>query len=180
MLNPFFTLPPDACDIFPNPAIPVDQDCTDYAQLLSQISAIIVCPDGANKPTNWQNSAGWEGVIDNTDTTGTKCKYLTGIGGLTPAEGVQINLSGGRHIEYREKQYDMSFRILNRSATGHEIFADWWEVGWKGFSVWFETLGGRLVGGAEGMRPVVVQCFRPYGAGNTDKEYIQLDCSFFF
>lgn len=177
--NPFLVLPDDVCSDPGLAAWPEDQDCTSYLQKKSQVCAIVVLPKGAEKPSNWETLEGWAGIIDNTNTDRTKGRYLVGIGSFLPNQEIGVSLSGDRHNEIRDRNYRLTFTVLNMD-DGHMQFGRRIERGYKGYDVWLETIGGRLIGGPEGMQPVVVNAQFPFSQANTAREQLLITMDFFF
>lgn len=177
--NPFTVLPENVCEENSMPALDECQDGTSYPQRLSQVCALILLPVGAEKPSDWTTIEGWEGIIDNSDTTGTKGRYLVGIGSFLPESQVVVNLAESRKTEVRDRGYRARHRVLNMSAA-HRSLGRKIELGYKDFDVWLETVGGRVIGGAEGMRPVFVDANFPFDGGNGSREVLELAFDFFF
>jgi hypothetical protein len=177
--NPFTVAPLSACDEFDIPAFEVCQDGTGYPQRLTQVCGVIIVPLGATKPSDWETMEGWTGVIDNSDTTGTKARYLVGIGSFLPEKQNVADLADGRLVEVKERNYRLTFSVLNMAA-GHVRFGELLENNFKDFDVYLETLGGRLIGGPPGMRPVFADSKRPYGGGGTSTETLDIILDFFF
>lgn len=179
MKNAFTILPYDVCGETTIEAFPDDQDCTNYNVLHSQICGLIIVPVGANKPTNWQTLAGWSGVIDNGDQTGTKGRYLAGIGSLLPAGKKTVELGGGRREIHTDRRYRLTLSV-NNYAPGHIAFTRMLEGGYRNFDCWMETLGGRIIGGAEGVRPFVPDGEHLFDGENTSVETMRIVLDFFF
>lgn len=177
--NPFTTIPLAACDDFTIPVFEACQDSTSYPQRLTQICGIIIVPEGAEKPSDWETMEGWDGIIDNNDTTGTKARYLVGIGSFLPDRQTVADLAEGRKTEIKERNYRLDYNVLNMT-DGHVGFGHLLENGYKNFDVYLETLGGRLIGGPPGMRPVFADCKFPFGGGNTNTEAMNIIADFFF
>jgi hypothetical protein len=177
--NPFSILPYDVCNDAVLPAFPEDQDCTGYDILNSQISGLIIVPIGANKPTNWETMAGWDGVIDNSDQTLTKGRYIAGIGSFLPNSKKEVSIAGGRRVIIGDRIYRLDFTILNM-AIGHRQFIGMLEGGYRGFDCWLETYGGRVIGGADGIRPFLPDGEHRYEGGVNDVEALRIVLDFFF
>jgi hypothetical protein len=160
-------------------AFPVSQSCTTYDQLDSQIAGMIVLPDGAPKPTDWATIEGWAGVVDNTDQSLMKGRYLVGVGSFLPNGKQEVELSGGRYKTVGDRSYRLDMTVL-QYAPGHESFARKLESGYRSFSVWAETVGGRIIGGPNGMRPFFPDSEFPFQGGENDKEQIRILLDFFF
>lgn len=179
MNNPFSLLPYDVCNEDTLPVFADGQDCVSYDQLESQICGLIVLPIGANKPTNWQTLAGWSGVIDNKDQSGTKGRYLTGIGSLLPSSKTNIELGNGRRVHIGDRIYRLDYTVL-QFAPGHLEFVTMLEGGYRNFSAWMETMGGRIIGGPNGVRPYIPDGEHRYGGEAKTVEQLRIVLDFFF
>lgn len=180
MSSPAFTvLPFDVCNEYVLPAFPDDQECTNYSVLLSQICGLIIVPIGANKPTNWQTLAGWSGVIDNDDQSGTKGRYLAGIGSLLPVGKKTVELGNGRREIITDRRYRLDLTV-NHRAPGHVEFVKMLEGGYRFFDCWVETIGGRIIGGAAGVRPFVPDGEHLFDGEGTSIEAMRIVLDFFF
>jgi len=177
--NPYSILPYDVCNEVTLPAFPESQDCTGYDVLKSQICGLIIVPIGANKPTNWQTLAGWSGVIDNSDQSGTKGKYLSGIGSLLPSGKKQVELSNARRVLIADRAYRFDYTVLH-FAPGHIEFVKMLEGGYRDFDAWFETIGGRIIGGKDGVRPFVPDAEHRYEGELVSIEQLRIVLEFFF
>lgn len=177
--NPFAEIPLGICEELDMPAFATDQSCTSYPQRLAEVCGVIALPFGVAPPVDWTSMAGWAGVIDNADLTGTKARYLVGIGSHLPETEVLINLSGERLEEIRDRSYRLNYNVLNMN-DGHMAFGRRLERGYKRYYVWLETLGGRLIGGPFGMAPVFVNARFPFNQGANSREVMQIVMDFFF
>lgn len=176
VFNPFTAAADSLCDER-LPAFPTCQSGTAYPQYRSQICALVIVPDYGEQPTDWQTEEGWAGVIDNDDTTGQKGRYLVVRGSFLPQNTTEISLSGGRAVETRARLCRFSGQVLNM-ADGHIKMARRLQDNVRGFNVWLETLGGRLIGGSTGMRPFFVDADIPFAGGNDDRERIDIVIDF--
>ena len=167
--NPFTVLPSTLCDAWNLPAIATCQDEPTYRQRRSEVSAILMLPVGADKPGSWENIADWVNVIDNTDTDDEKGKYLVGIGSFVPESQVEVSLSGGRFVEQRERTYRLNMAVLNID-DGHSALCRKLQTGLRRFDFWLLTLGDRLVGGVNGMRPIRANADFVLAAGRDSRE----------
>ena len=178
-MSTFNHLPFNVCDNYDIEQFPVQQDCTNYPLRQSQICGVVCLPTGATLPSDWTTIEGWAGVIDNTDTSGTKARYLVGIGSFLPAEKNVVSLAGGRAEYISERRWQLLFDVLNMN-DGHLYFGIMLQGGFKSFNVWIETRGGRMIGGPNGMAPFLVDADTPFGRGENDKERLVIDMAFFF
>lgn len=164
LYNPFTVLPSTLCDAWNLPAISTCQDGTTYRRRRSEVAGLLMLPVGADKPGSWENIADWETVIDNESTDDTKGKYLVGIGSFQPETQVEVNLSNGRFIENRERTYILNMAVVNID-DGHNNFCRKLQTNARRFDFWLLTVGDRLVGGVNGMRPVRVNADFVLAAG---------------
>jgi hypothetical protein len=177
MYNPLF-IGVDVGD-FTLPTFSIDQNCIDYDQALSQVCGFYLVPDGATKASNWASAASWEDVVENDDITMTKPRYLTGIGSFLPTGKEDVTLSSGRWKEYAERSYQLDFEVLN-THPGHVELMRRFETGWRQWKAWIETVGGRIIGGPDGLKPFIPDGQFPFAKGPTDRERLRLIADFFF
>ena len=177
--NPFTTLPITLCGADDLPAFAQCQTGSNYIQLRSQVSALLILPVGATPPDDWELESDWSGVVDNTNTDNTKVKYIVGRGSFLQNGLTEINLSGGRRIENRERFYRLTLNVLNTN-DGHADFARKLQKNIRDFDVWIQTLGDRIIGGEYGMRPFYVNADFLFTEGNNDREVIQIVMDFAF
>ena len=177
IFNPFTTLPFSLCDDR-LPLVPACQTGTNYPQYLSQICAIILLPVTADPPTDWTSADAWAAVIDNDDYQDFRAKYLVVKGSFSPQNTTEIQLSGGRAVETRARLYRFSGSTWNMNS-GHMRLARRFQDNVRGFTVWLETLGGRLIGGETGMMPFFVDAEPILGGGNEDRERIDFTIDFY-
>lgn len=177
--NPFTILPDTLCGATDLPALAQCQDTTTYLQLRSQVSGLLILPVGATPPDDWELESDWAGVVDNSDTTNANAKYLVGIGSFLQNGIVEVNLSGGRLIENRERFYRLTFRVLNMN-DGHINFGRKLQKNVRDFDLWILTLGDRMIGGPAGMRPYYVNADFVFNEGNNDREQMLIVMDFAF
>ena len=177
--NPFVYLPDTLCDDFSLPAFPECQTDTAFAQLRSQVCGIIVAPVGATLPGDVSDLDEWLGVIDNTNTDGTKARYITGFGSFLPSESVIAELSGGRLRQVKDRGYRLTFDVVNMDS-GHQAFGRKLEGGYRRFDMWLETVGGRIIGGAYGMRPFFTDAVFLFDQDANAREVLRITVDFFF
>ena len=168
-LNPFTVLPSTLCEGWNFPAIATCQDGTTYRQRRSEIYGLLILPTGATPPGSWENIADWVSTIDNEETDDSKGKYMVGIGSFLPDSLVEVSLSGGRFVENRERTYRLNMAVLNID-DGHSALCRKWQTNSRRFSFWLLTNGDRLIGGAEGMRPLRVNADFVLSSGREARE----------
>jgi len=160
------------CDIS-LPTMVEDVDCTHFDQKYSEVCSLIIFPWRADKPTDWTDPDDWIGLIDNTNTNDTKAKQIVGIGSLIEVSTEELSLANGRRRITRERTLELRLRVLNM-ANGHIVFARKLQQGFLNFDCYIETVGGRLIGESEGLRPFFVDAKLPFNEGVTSTEYIEL------
>lgn len=127
-----------------------NQDCRSTPRR-SEISTLILLPDGAKLPNDWTSYESMIAVIDNSILTNQYGKMLIGRGEIQ--EGTQIGFSLGKRtkaVGYK-KQLVFDFPII--TAQQYDIFRRI-QRGALSYSFWFGTLGGRLYGGSKGIKPI--------------------------
>ena len=177
--NPFTVLPITLCDASDLPQFAQCQSGTSYAQLRSQVGGLLILPVGATGPDDWQMEADWADVVDNSNTDNTKAKYIVGRGSFLPNGLTEINLSGGRLLENRERFYRLTFNVLNLN-DGHADFGRKLQKNVRDFDVWIQTIGDRIIGGSTGMRPIYVNAEFPFTEGQNDREVMTVTMDFTF
>lgn len=177
--NPFSVLPITLCDALDLPAFAQCQDTTTYVQLRSQVGGILILPDGATGPDDWEAAVDWAGVVDNSTTDNSSAKYLVGRGSFLPNGVTELSLSGGRLVQNRERLQRLAFNLVNTN-DGHADFARKLQNNVRNFSVWVQTIGDRIIGGETGMRPIYVNSDFIFSDGNDDREVIAITMDFTF
>ena len=177
MTNAFTYLPPDVCGDVSLPAFPQGQDCTDYEQLISQVCGLIALPFGVDPASSWQSVSGWGSDVDNTDTTNQKAKYLVGIGSFLPLDSGQISLAGGRLQRNEQRTQRLILQVFNFDA-GVKNFGRRLQRNQKNFSCFIETVDGRMIGGASGIKPFYVDADFEWAEQGVEKMTIKLDFAF--
>jgi hypothetical protein len=166
MINAFLTCG-DTCALVPDlPTLVERQFCHTFTPEYSQICGIILLPADARGPDNWQEASDWESVIDNTDTTGLKAKYLGGVGSLPNPTKETITIGKNTRI-VRNRLFRLSLETTRINDNALEL-ADWFRCNYNKFRFWFETVEGRLFGGPTGITPCFTDADMPLGSGNAD------------
>lgn len=179
-MNPFAHIPASVCDTLALPTIPDCQLGTAYSRLPTQVlGLLLVQPDG-NRPSDWSSADGWAGVVKNIDDDPAFGRYLVGIGSFLPLETTRATLAGGRYELSRERVYQVRFRALNTKEAGHMTLMRQVENNYRYFDVWIETVGGRIVGGQNGMRPIYADATFPLAENPDGREYIDFTFNFTF
>lgn len=166
-MNSFLTLP-DCGDDLTLTAIDVNQDCTLYDQVFSQICGVILMPNTASAVPDWTDVDSWATVIDNSLANNSKGKYLVGEGEIEEPDGDTAEYPK-RQLRILNRVYTLDLTIKNLSDAQYE-FLRAMQNGWTGFKFWIETVGGRLLGGSSGIAPVLVNVSFLYSGGRNDRE----------
>jgi len=181
-MNAFSALPASVCDALDLPTVPDCQLGTSYVRYPTQVKALIFVRPNGNRPSDWTSADGWEGVVKNADSDPNFGRYLAGIGSFLPTDTVRASLAGGRYEMSREKNYQLRFRSLNTTATasGHLSLMRQIENNYRDFDIWIETVGGRLIGGANGLRPIYAEAVFPFAESSEGREFVDFTFNFTF
>lgn len=147
--------------------LPEDVDCLPLPRQ-SQIVGLIMLPLGAALPSNWADADAFLERLDNTDTTGLKGRYMLGIGSVEPATDLLVSL-GRNHEHIAVKKWTLNFAPQIGYAAQYR-FLQSLQRSQRNFRFWFATLGGRLLGGDQGIRPEFVTANVSYPGGTDDTE----------
>lgn len=147
--------------------LPESVDCLSLPRH-SQITGVIMMPLGAALPTDWASAESFLERLDNTDTTGAKGKYFLGIGSLAPATDVLVPL-GRNHNHIALRKWSLNF-APQIGYSSQYAFLQSLQRSRRNFRLWFATLGGRLIGGANGIRPEFITANVNYQGGAEDVE----------
>lgn len=174
MMNWFST---DPCDCAP--ALPVL--CEDPLRLVkpkfSQICGLIMLPLGAARPVSWTDYNSFAAILDNTATDISKGKWFTGQGELPEATDITVSIGRGvRRIVRR--RYDLPLNIDIATDQQYEFIRSL-QKNYRSFRFWIPTLGGRLLGGNEGIRPDFLTAKTVYGGGVNDVETGRISLQWF-
>lgn len=151
--------------------LPDGIDCS-YTPRNSQIAGIVMLPLGAALPTDWQSAQAFLDAIDNTETAGRKGKYFIGIGDIPESEDITVRL-GRTHQEIIGRRWTLNFAPGMAVASQYAFLQNLQKTR-RNFRFWFATMGGRLLGGASGIRPDFVSAKTIYGGGVEDLEAAKL------
>lgn len=155
------------------PELPTANDCG-LSPLLSQVCGLLILPKGAPGPSSWVLPGAMEAIIDNTVSDNSAGKWLIGRGSIDRPEDIIVSL-GKREKKVGARLYTLDYEI-NIRANAIYAFMQTLQSGWKGFNFWFNTRGGRLLGGPNGVCPDFVTAWAEYGAepGDVERGFIQL------
>lgn len=169
-INQFLTCPADCDTALQLGATDANQDCTSYKQRYSQIYSVIIKPTAAAAPLNWASAPAVtevSGEIDNTNTDGTKSKRLVGEGEIPTPEKVEDEYPG-RKTKTSFRTYTLNHTIKNLSDEQYDLLRQI-QCGYTGFEIWYDTVGGHIFGGANGIDISFIDVDFPKGGGRDDK-----------
>lgn len=147
-------------------ALPGNLDCFIQPKL-SQVCNIFIIPFGAPLPTDWTNESDFIDVIDNTNSTNQYGKQLFGVGEVPKAETIVTSMGNSRKVLGYRKQ--LNFEVQIGIASVYSLLQHM-QLGFTSFRFWFGTIGGRLIGGEEGMIPELVSVDFPSEGTNESIE----------
>lgn len=116
---------------------------------LSQIAKIYLAKPVAASFSDWTQASEWATRISTTDDTDDAIRPLTVIGDKPLPETGTKTISGGR-IVTTDKKHTINFDIDESNATNHD-FARGASKCTKSVKFWYETIGGKLFGGNDGI-----------------------------
>lgn len=156
----------ETCDSeFIFPALDADQDCAGVPNL-SQVCALLIIPDNADLPSDWESKTAWELVIDNEDTGSGK--YLAGVGEVPEPEKNELTVAKGV-VVVTIRDYSITLEIFNLSNTQYE-FLRALQCNPLNYVFWIENVSGHIWGGATGISPYLTDVSFPLGGGEGDVE----------
>jgi len=165
--SPFTYLPPDVCGDPDLPDFPVNQGCAAFDQLRSEVSGLIIRPEGALSPVSVGNLDAWlASYVDNEDPAASH--YLVGRGSFLQTEKDDLVLAGGRVEENRERVHRLVFSVVNLDA-GHQQFCKNLQSNFKNFLFYMHTLSGRMIWAHSGIRPIFVDAEFVFPNGNDSR-----------
>jgi len=159
------------------PAIPAEQDCPAYTQSLSQVSDLIIIPDGAadvfddwagDNPTQVYTND----TIDNTTADNSTAHILTGIGGVAEPEELILPYPKLQEVVV-ERTYTLTHRIVNLSNTMYDFLLKM-QCGDLNFTFYYCDLGGYVYGIDGGLVPYSVDVDMPHGSGGDDRAFADI------
>lgn len=154
-------------DSTPLPALPVDQDCVPVPRL-SQVVALIIVPNSAPRPNDWTTKADFDAILDNSASDDASAKLIQGRGEIQEAEDVIVALGRGERRIAR-RRYPLSMEVNITYDSSYEFLRSL-QDDYRRFRFWIGTLGGRLLGGTQGIKPDLVSPKIPYRGGDNDVE----------
>lgn len=167
---------PANCAGFEMPAVQSDY-CTDAMVLeLSEIKRILVAEvDQTDKtkalggPTDWTDKAAWTTAINNT--TSNKVRSIYGIGDIPEPESTTVTVHDNQ-TKVISKKYGMNFDIQDVNTVNYTAARTLQCGGSVRF--WYETRGGYLYGGADGIPATIANVTSPNERGADAYKMIKL------
>lgn len=179
-MNAFAYIPASVCDTLALPTLPICQRGTAYGRLPTQVRGLIFAQPDGNRPSDWTSADGWADVVKNDSAAAQYGRYVVGIGSFLPLETVRASLAGGRHELTRERVYQVRFRMLNTQESGHLSLMRQIENNFRYYDIWIETVGNRIIGGSNGLRPIFADVSFPFAENADGREYVELTFNFTF
>lgn len=183
MENIFEITAPETCD-------PASLDLPVLPEELCQLSAkraeidVIIFQGTAAGPADMASSANWTGLIDNTDATGAKMKFLVGRGSKADPEDTVFVAARDKEI-VTDRVHTITFEVTDVSEQEVYDFIRTLQTGVYTPKFFYQSLGGYLYGkksssGAdEGITPTKVTARFPKETGKeaTDRAFIEIKFS---
>jgi len=145
------------------PAIGVNTNTPGGALLHSEVSNVLLLPVGAGLPSSWSTFSSLQAIIDNSDTTGAKGKFIAGKGEIPDPE--QVNAVLGRvDVKQLGKIFTLRMEIPVWCVAYYEMLRTL-QKNPLHLHVWYFTTGGAAFGGATGIRPFYIDCTLPNRLG---------------
>lgn len=156
------------CDTeFDYPVFDSDQNCTGDVSM-SQVCGILLKPEGATAPTDWTSKTDWEAVVDNSDTSNSFVKYLSGVGAVPLPEKTTITVAKGYEIT-TIREYTLQLEVFNLSSTQYESLRKY-QCNPTSYTFWIENIGEHIFGGSTGIAPISTDVDFPLLGGENDTE----------
>lgn len=158
----------DPCDCAPGlPALAADPLCYVIPRF-SQVIGLIMLPLGAARAVDWTDYDSFSAILDNTSTDNSKGKFFLGRGELLEPQDIIVSL--GRSVRrIIRRRYDLVLSVEIQSDQQYAMMRHV-QKSYRAFRFWVPTLGGRILGGADGIRPSFVSARGVYQPGINDTE----------
>jgi hypothetical protein len=130
---------------------PVNFDKCNPTVLLSEIRRIFVASQGAASFADWTNATEWTTRISESNSSINAIRPLTVIADKPAASPVTAAISNGRTVVIR-KDHTINWTIDDVSEVNYAFFRSVIECGGN-VKIWYETEGGYLYGGNDGVDP---------------------------
>jgi len=161
MINELLTCPADCDTALLLPALPEEQDCTNYEILKSQVSDLFIRPTGAPDIfASWATTPTYVAdSVDNTVTDNSKTKWLVGIGSVAIPEKETVQYPKGK-TKTKTRIYTLNFKVMNMDATTRE-FCRKLQCGSTDFSFYYGDRSDFAYGKAGGLTPKSIDVDMP-------------------
>jgi hypothetical protein len=130
---------------------PVNFDKCNPTVLLSEIRRIFIASVGAAVFTDWTNATEWIARLSESTNSIDAIRPLTVIADKPAAAAVTAAISNGRTIVIR-KDHTVNYTIDDVTEENYEFLRTVIECGGQ-VKFWYETEGGYLYGGPNGISP---------------------------
>ncbi|WP_313515661.1 hypothetical protein [Sphingobacterium sp.] len=138
---------PSGCEEAALPAFVFD-DCAPEVNP-SQIAKVYFAPGNAAPFTDVSSPTEWATRLGNTVAAGKDIRFLTGIGSKPKPTASVVNISG-RRKKTTNRAHALTFKVDETNQANHDALRTI-QCGGT-YTVWFETFGGLLFGGNEGIK----------------------------
>jgi hypothetical protein len=174
-INSFLSCPADCDTTFTLPAIAADQDCTTVTFNYSQVCGIYFVLVDADDPLTWTDPAAptaTAGAIDNTNTDGTKVKYLVGRGGMAAPEKTELSVFK-RKTKVVNRRFTLTLTVDNMTDANYEFLRKL-QCGDTSGTFYFEDVADFIYGPEGGITPRSVDVDFIHGEGDDDVQSAQV------
>jgi hypothetical protein len=145
MANNIFSITcPDNCSTATISVLPADVSCQ-LGTSQSEVDMVIFQEDTVTGPTDMSAAADWATLINNTDATGTKMKYLIGSGSVAEPEDTVVTVARGQEI-LTSRTYTMTFTVFDISTQQVYDFCRKIQCGGVKPKIFFTDLDNLLYG----------------------------------
>lgn len=168
---------PDICTgVLTLKTLPVDQDCIAWLPLKSQVCGIVLAPAAAGVPVDWTLAPDWATFIDNTDVLNANGKYLVGIGGIPAAEKTVTPFPKAQE-RVTNREYTLTFNVPNLPEETYDFLIDL-QCGDASLQMWYQSVGGWIYGGPDGIDLKSIDVDFPKGEGAEDFDQAVITMTF--
>lgn len=174
---------PDNCSTeFDFKALDTDQDCASVPSL-SQLTDLWMKPNSASAGTvpfqNWVDGGytvlANPSAIDNTTTDNSKCKWLTGIGGIDVPDKTVFTVHKRQKVTAK-RLYTLVWNVYNLSNAQYEFLRSL-QCNPTNYKFWYAN-DTHVWGKSTGIIPVSTDVDFPLGTGEGDVEMATLTIQF--
>lgn len=176
------TCPTDCSTEFDFPALDTDQNCASVPNL-SQLTDLWMHPNSLSDSVvpfqNWVDGGytvlANPTAIDNSVTDNSKCKWLTGVGGIDVPEKTQFTVHKRQKVTAK-RLYTLTWTIYNLSNAQYEYLRSL-QCNPTNYTFWYAN-DTHVWGKSTGIIPVATDVDFPLGAGEGDVEMATLTIQF--